>query len=112
MQPYNIKTTKKDLIERNSKIRIIDPELRKMHEIFGDQNADCGMAAKYEDGTCSKIVYDPAKRSFRKRTGLDFSSTEPVKDYPIQPPTEAETHAKRLYDFITFTRPRETRFKT
>jgi hypothetical protein len=30
------------------------------------ENADCGMAAQYEDGTCSRIDYDPAKMSFRK----------------------------------------------
>jgi len=57
----------KEREERNP-TRKISPELRKMHEIFGDQNADCGMAAQYEDGTCSKIFYDPAKMSFRKRS--------------------------------------------
>jgi hypothetical protein len=93
--------TKDDLIRRmkereeRNPTRKITPELRKMHEIFGDQNADCGMAARYEDGTCSKIVYDPTKMSFTKRTGLDFSSTEPVKDYP----TQAETQAERVYKF-------------
>jgi hypothetical protein len=81
--------------EQNNPTRKISPELRKMHEVFGDQNADCGMAAKYEDGTCSKIVYDPAKMSFRKRMGLDFSSTEPIKEYP----TQAETQAERVYKF-------------
>jgi hypothetical protein len=43
--------SKGDLIERmkqreqRNPTRKISPELRKMHEIFGDQNADCGMAA-------------------------------------------------------------------
>jgi hypothetical protein len=97
MQPYNIKTTKKDLMNRmkqreeRNPTRKINPELRKMHEIFGDQNANCGMATKYEDGTCSKIVYDPAKMSFRKRIELE-QSTE-------QPPTEAEKKAERVYKF-------------
>ncbi len=81
--------------EEHNPTRKISPDLRKMHEIFGDQNADCGMAAQYEDGTCSKIVYDPAKMSFRKRTGVDFTSTEPVKEYP----TQAETQAERVYKF-------------
>jgi hypothetical protein len=84
----------KEREERNP-TRKISPELRKMHDIFGDQNADCGMAAKYEDGTCSKIVYDPDKMSFRKRDYDSFTSTEPVKEYP----TQAETQAERVYKF-------------
>ena len=93
--------SKRDLVNRmkereeRNPTRKISPELRKMHEIFGDQNADCGMAAKYEDGTCSRIVYDPAKMSFTKRTELAFSSTEPIKDYP----TQEETQAERVYKF-------------
>ena len=93
--------SKRDLIARGeaAKEQKISPELQKMHEIFGDPNANantnCGAAAQYEDGTCSKIVYDPAKMSFRKRTGVDFSSTEPVKEYP----TQAETQAERVYKF-------------
>ena len=81
----------KELAERNSKTRKITPELRKMHEIFGDQNADCGMAAQYEDGTCSRIAYDPAKMSFRKR--MEIQSTQE------QPLTEAEKHATTLLKF-------------
>ena len=99
----------KEREERNP-TRKISPELRKMHEIFGDQNADCGMAAQYEDGTCSKIFYDPAKMSFRKRTGLDFSSTEPVKEYP----TQAETQALKFLDFATTInddKPRDKRWR-
>jgi len=89
--------SKRDLIARGeaAKEQKIGPELQKMHEIFGDPNANCGAAAQYEDGTCSKIVYDPAKMSFGKRTGVDFSSTEPIKDYP----TQAEKQAARVLDF-------------
>jgi hypothetical protein len=88
--------SKGDLIERmkqreqRNPTRKISPELRKMHEIFGDQNADCGMAAQYEDGTCSRIAYDPAKMSFRKRMELQQSTEQP---------TEAEYKAKRVYEF-------------
>jgi hypothetical protein len=92
--PKRYRDMQKEL-ERNPKVRKISPELRKMHEIFGDQNADCGMAAQYEDGTCSKIVYDLEMMSFRTRTGVVFSSTEPVKEYP----TQAETQAERVYKF-------------
>jgi hypothetical protein len=104
--------SKRDLIARGeaAKEQKISPELQKMHEIFGDQNADCGMATQYEDGTCSKIVYDPAKMLFTKRTGLDFSSTAPIKDYP----TQAETHAARLLDFSTAIisdKPRDKRWR-
>jgi hypothetical protein len=87
--PKGFQDMQKEL-ERNPKVRIISPELRKMHEIFGDQNAECGMAAQYEDGTCSKIVYDPAKMSFRERM---------EKQPPTEEPTETEMQAKRLIEF-------------
>jgi hypothetical protein len=90
----------KELAERNSKIRIIDPELRKMHEIFGDQNANCGMAAQYEDGTCSRIAYDPAKMSFRKRIEIQQSE---------QPITETEHQAKRFLEFSHLINPKTRR---
>jgi hypothetical protein len=89
--PKGFRDMQKEL-ERNSKTRKITPELRKMHEIFGDQNADCGMAAQYEDGTCSRIAYDPAKMSFRKRMEIQQSST------PEQP-SEAEVRANRVLKF-------------
>jgi hypothetical protein len=79
-------------LERNPKVRKISPELQKMHEIFGDQNADCGMAAQYDDGTCSKIAYDPAKMSFRKRMELQQSSTS-------EQPTKEEKQALRFVRF-------------
>jgi hypothetical protein len=90
-------------LERNPNVRKISPELRKMHEIFGDQNADCGMAAQYEDGTCSRIAYDPAKMSFRKRMEIQQSSTSE------QPITEAERRAKRLIDFSNLINPKTRR---
>ncbi len=104
--------SKRDLIARGeaAKEQKISPELQKMHEIFGDPNANCGAAARYEDGTCSKIVYDPEKMSFSKRTGLDFSSTAPIKEYP----TQAETQAARVLDFshaINDDRPRSKRWR-
>ena len=92
--------SKRDLVNRmkereeRNPTRKISPELRKMHEIFGDQNADCGMAAKYEDGTCSKIVYDPAKMSFRKRVEIQQSTEQ-------QPPTNAEHQAELVRKFIS-----------
>lgn len=91
--------SKRDLIARakerevRNPTRKISPELRKMHEIFGDQNADCGMAAQYEDGTCSRIAYDPAKMSFRKR--MEFYEEQSIQEKP----REAETQAKRVYEF-------------
>jgi hypothetical protein len=91
--------SKKDLIARDKEsaernpTRKITPELRKMHEIFGDQNADCGMAVKYEDGTCSRIAYDPAKLSFRELMEIQQTST------PEQPPTQAEYRAERFVKF-------------
>jgi hypothetical protein len=99
--------SKKDLIERmkereeRNPNRKISPELRKMHEIFGDQNADCGMAAQYEDGTCSRIAYDPAKMLFRKRMEIQESTQEQ--------PTEAETKAKRVYEFSHILGQRKSR---
>jgi hypothetical protein len=81
----------KEREERNP-TRKISPELKKMHEIFGDQNADCGMAAKYEDGTCSKIVYDPARMSFRKR--IEYQPA------PEQSNPEVEKQAERLHEAI------------
>jgi hypothetical protein len=85
-----------------SPTRKISPELRKMHEIFGDQNAYCGMAAQYEDGTCSKIVYDPAKMSFRERMG--------EKQPPLtEPPTEVEKEAKRVLQFTNLINPKTRR---
>jgi hypothetical protein len=91
----------KDL-ERNPKVRKISPELRKMHEIFGDQNADCGMAAQYEDGTCSRIAYDPAKMSFRERMGEK-------KQPPTEQPTEVEKEAKCVIDFTSLINPKTRR---
>jgi hypothetical protein len=88
--PKGFRNMQKEL-ERNP-TRKISPELRKMHEIFGDQNADCGMAAQYEDGTCSRIAYDPAKMSFRKRMEIEQSTT------PEQP-SEAEIRANRVLKF-------------
>ena len=89
-------------LERNP-TRKISPELRKMHEIFGDQNADCGMAAQYEDGNCSRIAYDPAKMTFRKRMEIEQSSTSE------QPITEVEHQAKRLMDFTNIINPKRRR---
>jgi hypothetical protein len=87
-------------LERNPRVRKISPELRKMHEIFGDQNADCGMAAQYEDGTCSRIAYDPAKMSFRKRM---------EKQPPTEQPTEVEKEAKRVLQFTNLINPKTRR---
>jgi hypothetical protein len=71
-----------------------------MHEIFGDQNADCGMAAQYEDGTCSTIAYDPAKISFRKRMELQQSTEQPTK---------VEKEAKRVLQFTNLINPKSMR---
>jgi hypothetical protein len=76
-----------------------------MHEIFGDPNRDCGMAAKYEDGTCSKIVYDPAKMSFRKRVELQQSTPSE------QPLTEEERQASRVLAFSNLINPKNQRRK-
>jgi hypothetical protein len=86
--------SKRDLITRAERnpTRKISSELRKMHEVFGDQNADCGMAAQYEDGTCSRIAYDPAKMSFRKRM-----MEEDIQQSTEQPLTEEERQAERVY---------------
>jgi len=99
--------SKRDLIARGeaAKEQKISPELQKMHEIFGDPNANCGAAARYEDATCRNTVYDPEKLSFSKRTGLDFSSTEPIKEYP----TQAETQAERVYKFTHILGNRKSR---
>jgi hypothetical protein len=83
-------------LERNP-TRKITLELRKMHEIFGDQNVDCGMAAQYEDGTCSRIAYDPAKMSFRKRM-------------EIQPLTVEERQASRVADFVNIINPQHKKY--
>jgi hypothetical protein len=87
-------------LERNPKVRKISPELRKMHDIFGDQNADCGMAAQYEDGTCSRIAYDPAKMSFRER--MIGGNQPPLTE---QQPTEVEKEAKRVLQFTNLINP-------
>jgi hypothetical protein len=102
--PKGFRDMKRELEERNP-TRKISPELRKMHEIFGDQNADCGMAAQYEDGTCSRIAYDPAKMSFRKR--MEIQST-PAEQPPL---TEAETKAKRVLDFVNLINTKHRRSK-
>jgi hypothetical protein len=86
----------RDILERNP-TRKISPELRKMHEIFGDQNADCGMAAQYEDCTCSKMFYDPAKMSFRKR--MEIEHRQQPTEAPSSP--EAEHQAERVRKFIS-----------
>jgi hypothetical protein len=57
--PKGFRDMQRELAEHNQ----ISQELQKMYEIFGDPN--CGTAARYEDGTCSKLVYDPAKMSFK-----------------------------------------------
>jgi len=99
--------SKKDLITRSKEsaernpTRKISPELQKMHSIFGDPNADCGMAAQYEDGTCSRIAYDPTKMSFGKRMEIQ----------PEQPITEAEKQARRLIDFTHVINPKTRRSK-
>jgi hypothetical protein len=78
-------------------------ELQKMHEIFGDPNANCGTAARYEDGTCSKIVYEPANMSLRERMEKQQHTRDLL--YPNeqleapQQPTETEIQAKRLIEF-------------
>jgi hypothetical protein len=98
--PKGFRDMQKEL-ERNPKVRKISPELQKMHEIFGDHNADCGIAAQYEDGTCSRIVYDPAKMSFRERME--------EKQPPTEPPTEVETQAKRVLQFSNLINPKTRR---
>jgi hypothetical protein len=95
--------SKKDLIARGKEsaernpTRKISPELQKMHSIFGDPNADCGMAAQYEDGTCSRIAYDPAKMSFRKR--MEIEHRQQPTEAPSSP--EAEHQAERVRKFIS-----------
>lgn len=78
-------------IEAAKEQKKIDPELHRMHEIFGhpdpDPNPDCGKYIKYENGTCSKAVFDP-KMSFRKRIDIEQ-----------QPLSEAEKQATRFYQF-------------
>jgi hypothetical protein len=106
--------SKKDLIARGKEsaernpTRKISPELQKMHSIFGDPNADCGMAAQYEDGTCSRIAYDPAKMSFRKRMEIEH------RQQPTEAPSnhEAETQAMRFLKFSHLINPtKKTRRK-
>ena len=80
--PKGFRDMKRDLEKQPT--RKISPELRKMHEIFGDQNADCGMAAQY----------DPAKMSFRKRVEIQQSTEQ-------QPPTNAEHQAELVRKFIS-----------
>ena len=74
------------------------PELQKMHEIFGNPN--CGTAARYQDGTCSKIIYDPAEMSFRERM---------EKQPPTEQPTEVEKEAKRVLQFTNLINPKTRR---
>src|SRR5437867_3757266 len=99
--PKGFRDMKRDLEKQPT--RKISPELRKMHEIFGDQNAECGMAVQYEDGTCSRIAYDPAKMSFRKRMEIQSSSEQP------QQLTEAETQAETVYKFTHLINPKSRR---
>jgi hypothetical protein len=91
--PKGFLDMQKQLAERNQKK--ISPELQKMHEIFGDPNANtnCGMAAQYEDGTCSRIVYDPSKMPLKER--MEIRPTTPTE----QPITEAEHQALRFVRF-------------
>jgi hypothetical protein len=89
--PKGFRDMQKELAERNP-TRKISPDLRKMHEIFGDPNRDCGMAVQYDDGTCSRIAYDPAKMSFKKRIEIQQSTSE-------QPVTEEDIRGNRVLKF-------------
>jgi hypothetical protein len=102
--PKGFRDMKRELEENNQ----ISPELQKMHEIFGDPN--CGTAARYEDGTCSKIVYDPAKMSYSERMQKqqyrrDLLYPNEQLEAPQQP-TETEIQAKRLVDFTSLINPK------
>jgi hypothetical protein len=103
--PKGFRDMQKEL-ERNPKVRKISPELRKMHEIFGDQNANCGMAAQYEDGTCSRIAYDPAKMSFRKRMEIQQSTATTAAEQPL---TEVQKQAERVLQFSRLINPKTRR---
>jgi hypothetical protein len=72
MQPYNVKTTKKSLIERmkQREEQKISPEIKQQVEEIGKR---------------------------WERMGLDFSSTASVKEYP----TQAESQAAKFLDFAT-----------
>ncbi len=95
--PKGFRDMQRELAERNQ----ISPELQNMHEIFDDPN--CETAARYEDGTCSKLVYDLAKMSFGERMEKqqhtrDLLYTNEQLGAPQQP-TETEIQAKRLIEF-------------
>jgi hypothetical protein len=86
--PKGFREIKRELEERNQ----ISRELQKMHEIFGDPN--CGTAARYEDGTCSKIFYDPLYPNEQLEA-------------PSNPETEHQ--AKRVVEFSNLINPKTRR---
>jgi hypothetical protein len=91
MQPYNIKTTKKDLINRLEKHNIEtwknDPLQQEIYTLATNPNRTATQDTRFNQlrDQQRKIDYD----------NLGFNSTEPVKDYP----TQAETQAERVYKF-------------
>jgi hypothetical protein len=102
LQPYNVKTTKKDLIARAQNHNIEkwknDPLAQEIYALATNQNRTAA-----DDIRFNQLRDQQTKRDYELR----FNSTEPIKEYPTQ---AEETKAKRVLDFVNFNVPRERRF--
>jgi hypothetical protein len=101
MQPYNVKTTKKDLINRLQKHNIDawknDPLQQEIYALATNPNRTAADDTRFDE-----------LRNQQTKRELGFTSTALIKDYP----TQAETEAARVLDFthyINYNQPREKR---
>lgn len=101
MQPYNVRTTKKDLIARLEKHNINtwknDPLSQEIYS-----NATNPNRTEKDNIRLRELEAQRNKRDHE----LGFTSTEPVQEYP----TQAETQAKRVMEFSNLP-PKSRRFK-
>jgi hypothetical protein len=97
MQPYNVKTTKKDLIAR----------LQNHEKVTKNMTFEQPQEQKISP-EIKKQVEEMGKRW--ERMGINFHSTAPIKEYP----TQVEIKAARVLDFasaVSDDKPRSKRWR-